>query len=88
MFILKLFFCFSSEVCVGQIQPLGILHDIFVKSKCSHPHKHCFLVHLPGKPNPACVDDVTIDSYESYLGAAGPMFRFSFYKAYGQWSVI
>lgn len=31
-----------SEVCVGQIEPLGILHDIFVKSKCSCLHKHCF----------------------------------------------
>lgn len=68
---------------------MGVLHDIFVKSKCSRARKHCFPVCLPGKPNPACADDVTVGSYEDYLGAAGPMIRFSFYnKAYGQWSVI
>lgn len=68
MFILQPFCCFSSEVCEGQIGPLGVLHAIHVKIKCSRLCKHCFPIHLPGKPNPACVDDVTACSYENNLG--------------------
>lgn len=61
-----------SEVCVGQIGPVGALRNIHVKKKCSHLYKHCFPIHLPGKLNPACIDDIKACSYENNLGAVGP----------------
>lgn len=75
-----------SEICEGQIGPLGVPHDIRVKIKCSHLYKHCFPIHLPGKSNPACVDDVTACSYANNLGVVSPVFRLpSYTKACEQW---